>query len=73
MLVGQGKNTVYALCPNGCRVFGISGQSLSELLEDMPHEIVKVRDGELIILDSPKDSEETPAHSQQGQTGDNLW
>jgi hypothetical protein len=67
MLVSQGKTAVYALCPNGCRVFGIRGQSLSELLEDMPHEIVKVRDGELIILGTPKAPEETPSHAQGGK------
>jgi hypothetical protein len=67
MLVSQGKNAVYALCPNGCRVFGIRGQTLAELVESMPHERLKVRDIELTILGSPKDSEENPSNYRQAQ------
>jgi hypothetical protein len=67
MLVRQGKNTVYALCPRGCRIFGLRGQTLAELVETMPHERLKVRDGELIILGSPKAPEQSPAHWQQGK------
>jgi hypothetical protein len=67
MLISQGKTAVYALCPNGCRVFGVRGQTLAELVESMPHQRVKVRDSELVILRNPKEAEQTAAHAQESK------